>query len=111
MAKIRHINEEEYAAKALELLNDRWEGYVNYAFGLLQQNMSPGMACERLEKKVCVEMVRCNSQKGEVPSELLDIRNVLTNYEDIICNIMADAEKRWIDAEIEKVYQGEVTIG
>lgn len=40
MPTIRHINEEEYAAKALELLNHRREGYVNYALSLLKQSMS-----------------------------------------------------------------------
>ena len=52
MATIRHINEEEYAAKALELLNHRREGYVNYALSLLKQSMSPGQASEKLEDKV-----------------------------------------------------------
>ena len=56
MVTIRHINKEAYAAKALDLLNVKWEGYVNYALGLMQENMSPGMAGERLEKKVCSEM-------------------------------------------------------
>ena len=52
MPTIRHINEEEYAAKALELLNHRREGYVNYALSLLKQSMSPGQASEKLEDKV-----------------------------------------------------------
>lgn len=56
MVTIRHIDKEAYAAKALDLLNVKWEGYVNYALGLMQENMSPGMAGERLEKKVCSEM-------------------------------------------------------
>jgi hypothetical protein len=37
-----------------------------------------------------------------VPSELLDIRRLLTNYEEVLGNIMADAEERWIEAEAEK---------
>ena len=133
MVTIRHINKEAYAAKALNLLNVKWEGYVNYALGLMQENMSPGMAGERLEKKVCSEMedvlfnylkrsgkvsggykhqyyhvtgyyrtVQREPQKSEVPSELLDIRRLLTNYEDVLGNIMADAEERWIEAEAEK---------
>ena len=133
MATIRHINKEAYAAKALDLLNVKWEGYVNYALGLMQENMSPGMAGERLEKKVCSEMedvlfnylkrsgkvsggykhqyyhvtgyyrtVQREPQKSEVPSELLDIRRLLTNYEEVLGNIMADAEERWIEAEAEK---------
>ena len=133
MVTIRHINKEVYAAKALNLLNVKWEGYVNYALGLMQENMSPGMAGERLEKKVCSEMedvlfnylkrsgkvsggykhqyyhvtgyyrtVHREPQKREVPSELLDIRRLLTNYEEVLGNIMADAEERWIEAEAEK---------
>lgn len=103
MATIRHINEEEYAAKALELLNHRREGYVNYALSLLKQSMSPGQASEKLEDKVKDEMetvlfeylkhrgivcgelrylyningycrrIRRTPYKHEVPSNLLDI--------------------------------------
>ena len=133
MVTIRHINKEAYAAKALDLLNVKWEGYVNYALGLMQDNMSPGVAGEWLGKKVCSEMedvlfnylkrsgkvsggykhqyyhvtgyyrtVHREPQKREVPAELLDLRRVLANYEDVIGNILADAEKRWIEAEAEK---------
>ena len=133
MVTIRHINKEAYAAKALDLLNVKLEGYVNYALGLMQDNMSPGVDGERLGKKVCSEMedvlfnylkrsgkvsggykhqyyhvtgyyrtVQREPQKSEVPSELLDIRRLLTNYEDVLGNIMADAEERWIEAEAEK---------
>ena len=133
MVTIRHINKEAYAAKALDLLSVQWEGYVNYALGLMQENISPGMAGERLEEKVCSEMedvlfnylkrsgkvsggykhqyyhvtgcyrtVQREPRKSEVPSELLDIRRLLTNYEEVLGNIMADAEERWIEAEAEK---------
>lgn len=137
MVTIRHINKEAYAAKALDLLNVKWEGYVNYALGLMKDNMSPGVAGERLGKKVCSEMedvlfnylkrsgkvsggykhqyyhvtgyyrtVQREPQKSEVPSELLDIRRLLTNYEEVLGNIMADAEERWIEAEAEKYARG-----
>ena len=133
MATIRHIDKEAYAAKALNLLNGKWEDYVNYALGLMQDNMSPGMAGEWLEKKVCSEMenalfnylqrsgkvsggykhqyyhvtgyyrtVHREPQKSEVPAELLDIKRVLANYEEVIGSILADAEKRWIEAEAER---------
>lgn len=133
MVTIRHINKEAYAAKALDLLNVKWEGYVNYALGLMKDNMSPGVAGKRLGKKVCSEMedvlfnylkrsgkvsggykhqyyhvtgyyrtVQREPQKSEVPSELLDIRRLLTNYEEVLGNIMADAEERRIEAEAEK---------
>jgi len=133
MATIRHINEEEYVAKALELLNHRREGYANYALGLLQRNMSPGQVGEQLGKKVKSEMetvlfkflknrgivcgevrylyntygycrrIRRRPSKYEVPSNLLDIEEVLPNYEEVIGNIMVDAEKLWIIAEIEAI--------
>ena len=134
MVTIRHIDKEAYAAKALDLLNVKWEGYVNYALGLMQENMSPGMAGEQLEKKVCSEMedvlfnylkrsgevsgsykhqyyhvtgyyrtVHREPQKREVPVELLDLRRVLANYEGVIGNIIADAEKRWIEAEADRL--------
>ena len=41
-------------------------------------------------------------QKSEVPAELLDIKRVLANYEEVIGSILADAEKRWIEAEAER---------
>ncbi len=133
MATIRHIDKEAYAAKALDLIKGKWEVFVNYALGLMRDNMSPGEAGERLEKKVCSEMenslfnslkwsgkisgdyryqyyhvtgtyrvTRREPQKRDVPSELLDIKKVMVNYEEVIGNIMADAEKRWIEAEAEK---------
>ena len=131
MATIRHINEAEYAAKALDLLNGRRGEYVNYAFGLLQQSLSPGQAGERLENKVKSEMeivlfeylkrrgivrgevrhiyntngycrrIRRTPSKRDVPSNLLDISEILQNYEEVIGNIMVDAEKLWIISEIE----------
>ena len=133
MVTIRLINKEAYAAEALDLLNVKREGYVNYALGLIQENMSLEMAGERLEKKVCSEMedvlfnylkrsgkvsggykyqyyhvtgyyrkAHREPQKREVPAELLDLRRVLANYEEVIGNIMADAKKRWIEAEAKR---------
>lgn len=130
MVTIRLINKEAYAAETLDLLNVKREGYVNYALGLMQENMSLEMAGERLEKKLCSEMedvlfnylkrsgkvsggykhqyyhvtgyyrkAHREPQKREVPAELLDLRRVLANYEEVIGNIMADAKKRWIEAE------------
>ena len=110
MPTIRHINEEEYAAKALELLNHRREGYVNYALSLLKQSISSGQASEKLEDKVKDEMetvlfeylknrgivcgevrylynineycrrIRRALSKLEVSSNLLDIEQTLPNY-------------------------------
>ena len=133
MATIRHINEEKYAAKALDLVNGRREVYVNYALGLLQQSLSPGQAGEKLEEKVKREMetvlfeylkrrgVVCGEvqhlyntygycrricrrpSKHEVPSNLLDIEKVLPNYKEVIGNMMVDAEKLRIIVEIETI--------
>ena len=131
MATIRHINEAEYAAKALELLNNRREGYVNYTLSLFQQNLSPGQAGERLENKVKKEMetvlfeylkhcgivngeirhvyntygycrrIRRTPSKRDVPSNLLDIKAILPNYEEVIGNVLVDAEQLWIISEVE----------
>ena len=48
-------------------------------------------------------MVHREPQKREVHAELLDLRRALANYEEVIGNIMADAEKRWIEAEAERL--------
>ena len=143
MATIIHINEAEYAAKALDLLNGRRGEYVNYAFGLLQQSLSPGQAGERLENIVKSEMEivlfeylkHCGSVNGEirhvyntygycrrirrtpskrdVPSNLLDIKVILPNYEEVIGNVLVDAEQLWIISEVEaakEMAKGEVII-
>ena len=143
MATIRHINEEEYAAKALELLNHRREGDVNYALSLLKQSMSPGQASEKLEDKVKDEMetvlfeylkhrgivcgevrylyningycrrIRRTPSKRDVPSNLLDIKAILPNYEEVIGNVLVDAEQLWIISEVEaakEMAKGEVII-
>lgn|GEM_PF-2258867 len=134
MATIRYIDKEEYAAKALELLNERREGYVDYALGLLKENLSPGTAGERLGENVrsemenalfnylkrsgrisgdyryrynhvtnCYRPVRTEPQKRDVPSDLLDLREILPNYDSVIGDIMAEAEKRWIIHRIEVI--------
>ena len=133
MVTIRHIDKEAYAAKALDLLNVKWEGFVNYALSLLKQSISPGQASEKLEDKVKEEMetvlfeylkhrgsvcgevrylyningycrrIRRAPSKHKVPSNLLDIEQTLPNYEEVIGNIMVDAEKLRTIAEIETI--------
>ena len=133
MATIGHINKEEYAAKALELLNGRREGYVNYALYLLRQGISPEQAERQLKDKVGREMetdlfeylkhrrivcgdvryrydvngyyrkIRSTPSKHDVPSYLLDIKEILPDYGDIIGNIMVEARKNLIIAEIETI--------
>ena len=133
MVTIRHIDKEAYAAKALDLLNVKWEGFVNYALSLLKQSISPGQASEKLEDKVKEEMetvlfeylkrrgivcgdvrylynnngycrrIRRAPSKLGVSSNLLDIEQTLPNYEEVIGNIMVDAEKLWTIAEIETI--------
>ena len=95
--------------------------------------MSPGQASEKLEDKVKEEMetvlfeylkhrgivcgevrylyningycrrIRRAPSKHKVPSNLLDIEQTLPNYEEVIGNIMVDAEKLWTIAEIETI--------
>ena len=134
MASIRHIDKEAYAAKALEILNGRREGYVNYALGLMKDSLSPGETGERLKEKVCSEMedalfnylkrsgkvsggyryqyypvtgfyrpVRREPSKRDVPSDLLDIKAVLPDFEKVMADIMVEAGKRRIIGQIETV--------
>ena len=133
MATIRHINEEEYAAKALELLNGRNETYVNYALGLLRQRISPEQAAEQLDDEVksgmetplfeylkrrgivCGDVrylynvygycrrIRRTPSKHEVPFNFLNIKEVLPNYAEVIGNIMMEAKRRLIIAKIQTI--------
>ncbi len=132
MATIEHINNDAYAAKALELLKNRRSEYEYYALGLLKANMTREMVVERLEDKVrsemknvlfnylkrsgkvkgnyryqyshvtgCYRTVRREPQKSDVPSKLLDIREILSNYKDVISDIMLEAERKRVIAQIE----------
>ena len=47
--------------------------------------------------------IRRTPSKHKVPSNLLDIEQTLPNYEEVIGNIMVDAEKLWTIAEIETI--------
>ena len=56
MARIRHIDDEAYAQKALELLNERREGFISRALEYLRQGLPQGEAAGKLDKKVKDEM-------------------------------------------------------
>ena len=47
--------------------------------------------------------IRRTPSKHEGHSNLLDIEQTLPNYEEVIGNIMVDAEKLWTIAEIETI--------
>lgn len=82
------INKEPAVERALMCLNDRWDEYVNFALGLLSASNSPGKVSERLERKILVDYP--------------DINAALSDCEEVVGNIILDAEKLWIEAEIEK---------
>lgn len=135
MATIRHINKEEYAAKALDLLNARRDFYVLTGMNYLSLGFSPEKAREEVESKVCRRMeddlfeylksrgivcgdvrylydaygycrrYRHRPSKHDVPTNLLDIREVLPNYAEVITGIMVDAKKLKIVREIESITQ------
>ena len=52
MAYIRHIDEEEYAAKALELFNDEREDFVSFACGCLKSGDTRDNTREHLVRRV-----------------------------------------------------------
>ena len=133
MATIRHINKEAYAAKALELLNARREVFVGYGKKHLSEGEHPDRVRGEIEYKVKKDMeevlfeylksrgivcgdidelynkygscrrIRLMTDKGDASSNLLNIREVLPYFGEIVDSIMGEAEKLLIIAEIEKI--------
>ena len=133
MATIRHINKEAYAAKALELLNARREEFVEYGKKHLSEGEHPDRVRGEIEYKVEKDMeevlfeclksrgivcgdidelynkygscrrIRLMTDKGDASSNLLNIREVLPYFGEIIDSILGEAEKLLIIAEIEKI--------
>jgi len=130
MATIGHINKDSYAAKALELLNGRRDIFVKSVSHNLSNGVSTEAARKSLVKKVKSEMkdllfnylnrkgiVRGNyvhrytygvfrttykePTKSDVPSSILNIENILPNFNDVIDAMMLDAEKLRIINAIE----------
>lgn len=110
MAYIRHIDEEEYAAKALELFNDEREDFVSFACDCLKNGDTRESTRENLVDRVESDMKHalfnylkrsgkvdggirydyslgyCRRKRDEprmsdVPSRLLSISEVLTKSE------------------------------
>jgi len=131
MTHTRSINPEGYAQKVLELFDGKREDFVKYALNLISEGISSVPAGERLERRVkskmkdvlfeylkrngtirgeyihnytygyCTRRFR-EPRKSEVYPNLLDIERLLPYFEEVIGNIMADAERLWIDAEVGK---------
>ena len=128
MSHIRNIDKEEYAKKALELFEQDRESYVKFAYEQLKDGASPEYARSRLGREVenNLEQLLFNYLKrtgivqgsvrhdysygycrlklaepkmDDVPSELLNISEVLMMYEtlpkfaDVIDSVMMDARK------------------
>ena len=132
MAEIRRIDQEEYAAKALELFNQERDGFVRSACYSLSEGVSSEAVRVILVRKVKSEMkhvlfehlkrsgtvsghyvyrytygycrkVRVEPKESDVPSKYLDIEKVLTNFDAAIDEIMVEAGKRKMIADIETV--------
>lgn len=132
MSEIRRIDQEEYAAEALELLNNEREDFVRSACCSLSEGVSSEATRGILVRKVKSEMkhvlfehlkrngtvsghyvyrytygycrkVRVEPRESDVPSKYLDIEKVLTNFDAVIDDIMVEAGKRKMIAEIEAV--------
>lgn len=132
MSEIRRIDQEEYAAEALELLNNEREDFVRSACSSLSEGVSSEATRGILVRKVKSEMkhvlfehlkrngtvsghyvhrytygycrkVRIEPRESDVPSKYLDIEKVLTNFDAVINDMMVEAGKRKMIAEIEAV--------
>ena len=128
MSHIRNIDKEEYAKKAFELFEQERESYVKFAYEQLKDGATPEYAREQLGRKVekHLEQVLFNYLKrtgivqgsvrhdyvlgyyrkkrveprmSDVPSELLNISEVLMMYSvlptfaDVIDSVLMDANK------------------
>lgn len=132
MSEIGRIDQEEYAAEALELLNQEREGFVRSACSSLSEGLSSEAVRATLVRRVKSEMkhvlfehlkrngtvsghyvhrytygycrkVRIEPRESDVPSKYLDIEKVLTNFDAVINDLMVEAGKRKMIAEIEAV--------
>ena len=132
MSQVRRIDQKEYAAEALDLLNHEREDFVRSACCSLSEGVSSETTRGILVRKVKSEMkhvlfehlkrsgtvsghyvhrytygycrkVRVEPRESEVPSKYLDIEKVLTNFDAVIDDIMVEAGKRKMIADIEEV--------
>lgn len=132
MAEIRRIDQEEYAAEAMELLNQVRESFVRSACYSLSEGVSSEAVRVILVRKVKSEMkhvlfehlkrsgtvsghyvyrytygycrkVRVEPRESDVPSKYLDIEKVLANFDAAIDDIMVEAGKLKMIADIEAV--------
>jgi len=124
---------EEYATEALELINARRENFVVYGKGLLSKGEHPDRIREEIEddlksdmEKVLFEHLksrgvvcgdidqlydkygfcrrfRLKSDKCGASLNLLNIREVLPNFGDVVGSIMVDANKLRIIDEMEAI--------
>ena len=132
MSEIRRIDQKEYEAEALELLNQEREGFVRSAGYSLSKGVSSEEVRVILVRKVKSEMkhvlfehlkrsgtvsghyvyrytygycrkMRVEPRESDVPSKYLDIEKILTNFDAVIDEIMVEAGKRKMIADIEAV--------
>ena len=132
MATIGRIDKEEYAAKALELIEGERDYFVSTVCANLVGVVSPDVAREQLVRRVKSRMedilfrylkregivkgdyrhqytylgyyrtVRREPNKRDVPDELLDIEKILPNFNEIIDAILVEAGKLKMVSAIEE---------
>ena len=128
-----YINKEEYAVEAAELLNARWDGFVGYGEKLMSDGEYPDQIREKVEYRVEKDMeealfehlkrrgivcgdidqlynkygscrrIRLRTNEGEASFNLLNIKEVLPNFGEVVGNIMLEAKKLRIIAAIETI--------
>jgi hypothetical protein len=132
MTHTDYINKDRHAAHALEILGRKRDGFVKFACGKLAEGFSSGEARESLVRKVRSEMedalfshlkrtgavrgsykyqycygfcrhVRREPRKSEVPSDLLDIRVILPDFNERLDAMMVEAGKLRMVSAIEAI--------
>lgn len=131
MTHISHIDIDEHAEECLELFKEERSGFVRHALKHLSEGLSQDDTRERLVRKVKSDMravifehmkrtgevhgdsrmpyahlgyyyrVRRSPDISDVPSHLLDIEELMPNFQDEVGSIMLDAEKLKMIADIE----------
>ena len=130
MTRVGHINKEQHAAEALELLNGERSTFVSFAFDSLFRGVSReetrGNLADQVKKEMRAILFNHLVRKGvvrgdikfdysygycrkirraprisEVPSRYLNIEEILPNFNEIIDAIMLESVKLKLVSDIQ----------
>ena len=131
MAQIHHVDMEEYATEALELLGEEKDGFVRHALSWLSDGHGQEDTRKRLVRRVKSDMEdvlfehlkRTGAVRGDyridytrgyyyrrkyveprlsdVPSRLVNIETIIPNFQEAVDSMMTEARRLKAVADIE----------